>query len=114
MNKTKVISYCGLDCQACDAFVATKNKDNQLKTQVAQRWSRIYSRTVTADDVFCKGCKSKGTQGIYCQTMCPVKPCCREKCIENCTGCDAFPCKDLKEVFAFCPEAGVRLRKLRT
>ena len=113
MNKKTCTSYCGLDCEACDAFVATKNNDNQLKTQVAQRWSKLYKRKVEASDVHCHGCKSDGTQGIYCQTMCPIKPCCREKEIDTCAECGEFPCKDLKAVFLFCPEAETLLRKLQ-
>ena len=104
-------SYCGLDCEVCDAFVATQTGDNQLKTQVAQRWSRLYNREINAKDVFCKGCKSFGTQGIYCQSMCRIKPCCQNKGFETCTPCPEFPCSDLKKVFAFCPEAEARLKK---
>ena len=103
-------SYCGLACEVCDAFVATKDNDNQLKAQVAARWSRLYNRTIEAGDVFCRGCKSLGTQGIYCQTMCRIKPCCREKGFDTCAPCPEFPCGDLSEVFAFCPEAEARVR----
>ncbi len=111
MNKTICNSYCGLDCEACDAFVATKNNDNQLKAQVAQRWSKLYKRPVEASDVHCQGCKSNGTQGIYCQTICPIKPCCRKKGIDSCAQCKDFPCKDLKAVFSFCREAEEQLKK---
>ncbi|MCG8618549.1 MAG: DUF3795 domain-containing protein [Desulfobacterales bacterium] len=113
MTPPEEVSYCGLDCEACDAFVATRDNDNQLRTQVARRWSTLYNREVRPEDVYCRGCKSEGTQGIYCQTICPIKPCCREKGFTTCAECGAFPCKDLKAVFDFCPEARERLERLR-
>ncbi|MCG8688575.1 MAG: DUF3795 domain-containing protein [Desulfobacterales bacterium] len=108
---TNTESYCGLDCEACDAFVATKTCDNQLMAQVAQRWSKLYDMKIEARDVYCKGCKSLGTQGIYCQSMCRIKPCCRDKGLDTCAPCSEFPCADLKKVFDFCPEAKKRLMK---
>ncbi len=111
MDEKKCTSYCGLDCEVCDAFVATKNNDSQLKAQVAQRWSKLYKKTINPEDVHCRGCKSQGTQGIYCQSMCRIKPCCREKGIQTCAHCPEFPCGDLKEVFSFSKEAERRLTK---
>lgn len=113
MSQAQDVSYCGLDCESCDAFVATRDRDNQLRAQVAQRWSRIYNRDITPEEVFCKGCKSIGTQGIFCQSLCRVKPCCRKKGYPTCADCGVFPCKDLKAVFDFCPEAEKRLKRLR-
>ena len=76
---------------------------------MAQRWSKMYDMKIEARDVYCNGCKSLGTQGIYCQTMCRIKPCCREKGLDTCAPCPEFPCDDLKKVFEFCPEAKKRL-----
>lgn len=106
-------SYCGLNCEECEAFIATQNRDNRLKTQVAQRWSALYGKEFKPEEIHCKGCRSEGTQGIYCQTMCRIKPCCREKKIETCSECEQFACKDLKEVFAFCSDAKKKLLDLK-
>jgi hypothetical protein len=106
-------SYCGINCEECEAFIATQNKDNQLKTKVAQRWSSLYGKKIKPDDVYCYGCKFGGTQGIYCQAMCRIKPCCREKQIETCAQCKDFACKDLKEVFNFCSDAKKALMCLK-
>ena len=32
----KLIAYCGLDCEKCDARIATLNNDNALREKVAQ------------------------------------------------------------------------------
>ncbi len=106
-------SYCGINCEECEAFIATQNQDNHLKTQVAKRWSALYGRQIKPEEVFCKGCRSKGTQGIYCHTMCPIKPCCRERQIETCAECEKFVCKDLQQVFNFCNDAKKKLMSLK-
>ena len=106
-----VTACCGLDCESCDAFVATATHDNRLRVQVAQSWSRIYGREILPEEVFCHGCGAEGTEGIFCQSMCRIRPCCREKGLDTCARCKDFPCPELKAVFAFCPDAEDRLRK---
>ena len=32
----KMISVCGLDCEKCDAFIATKNNDQALREKTAK------------------------------------------------------------------------------
>ena len=34
----KLIAYCGLDCEKCDARIATLNNDNALREKVAELW----------------------------------------------------------------------------
>ena len=106
-----MISYCGLDCEHCDAFVATKTDDVRFKARVAQEWSKIYGRRIEPEEVDCRGCTCVGTHGIYCDTMCRAKPCCREKGLAHCGLCSDFPCEKLDEIFAYFPEAKARLEK---
>ena len=35
------IACCGLDCEACEARLATISNDNALRAKVAEEWSRI-------------------------------------------------------------------------
>ena len=35
------IACCGLDCEACEARLATISNDNALRAKVAKEWSRI-------------------------------------------------------------------------
>ena len=105
-----MISFCGMDCEHCDAFVATKTCDSRLKLVVAQRWSKIYGRKIKAEEVHCGGCTCVGTHGIYCDSMCRVKPCCREKGLAHCGLCNTFPCEKIQEIFVFDPRAEGRIR----
>ena len=31
-------AYCGLNCEVCEARIATVNNDNQLRKKVAMEW----------------------------------------------------------------------------
>lgn len=106
-----MISYCGMDCEHCDAFVATKTGDTGLRARVARDWSKIYGRRIEPEEVNCGGCTCVGTHGIYCDTMCRVKPCCREKGLAHCGQCSDLPCEKLREILRFDPKAEQRLRE---
>ena len=36
-----LIAYCGLDCQKCEAHIATINNDDELRREVASKWSEL-------------------------------------------------------------------------
>lgn len=101
----KFIAYCGLDCFACDAFIATKNNDDQLREKVAAEWRLAYNAPVTAADINCTGCCSEGKKTYYCSTLCEVRKCAQGKGVTYCSACQEFPCSKLKEIFQHAPEA---------
>ncbi len=35
------IAYCGLDCETCEARIATANDDNELREKVSKLWSKL-------------------------------------------------------------------------
>lgn len=35
------IACCGLDCEACEARLATISNDNALRAKVAEEWSKM-------------------------------------------------------------------------
>lgn len=38
---TDYIAFCGLDCEQCEARIATVNDDNDLRAKVAEEWSKF-------------------------------------------------------------------------
>jgi len=38
---TDYIAYCGLDCEACEARLATINNDNELRIKVSKEWNEV-------------------------------------------------------------------------
>ena len=35
------IAYCGLDCETCEARLATLGNDDELRIKVAEEWSKL-------------------------------------------------------------------------
>jgi len=58
----KKIAVCGLDCASCEAYIATKRNDNELRAKVAKKWSKNFKHpNLKPEDINCLGClSSKG------------------------------------------------------
>ena len=61
----KLISYCGLDCEKCDARMATLNNDNSLREKVAKLWSKMNGVEITAEMINCEGCRENGVKLLF-------------------------------------------------
>jgi len=55
-----MVAVCGLNCNECGAFLATKENDDQKRAKVAQEWSRLFKVEVKPEDINCEGCQSMG------------------------------------------------------
>ncbi len=53
----KKIACCGVDCAACDAYVATLNNDDELRRTTAERWARQLDVPVEPEYINCDGCQ---------------------------------------------------------
>ena len=65
----QLIACCGLDCESCDARIATVRDDNELREKTAQLWSKLNNiPEITADTINCMGCCVDGvkTQRYVC------------------------------------------------
>ena len=108
------IAYCGLDCERCDAYIATVNDDEELRRQVAERWSKINNVEITPDMIVCDGCRRDGRKTVYCQSMCPVRKCAIGKGYGTCAECpDMNSCPDMSSIIEFSPEVLENLGKER-
>ena len=81
------IAYCGLDCEGCDARIATANNDDALREKVAKLWSELNGVPITPDMIFCDGCRMNGRKTPYCESLCPIRQCALEKGVSTCAGC---------------------------
>ena len=41
MTMKEMIAYCGLDCEKCDAYLATINNDQHLREKTAELWAAV-------------------------------------------------------------------------
>jgi len=83
----RFIAYCGLDCETCEARLATVNNDSTLKNKVAKLWSELNGVTITPEMINCSGCRIEGAKTPYCEAMCPVRQCAFRRHYETCGDC---------------------------
>ena len=83
----KMIAYCGLDCEACDAYLATKNNDDVLRAKTAKLWSELNGVEITPEMINCEGCRADGVKTPYCESLCPIRQCALGKNYDTCGGC---------------------------
>lgn len=83
----RYIAYCGLDCEACEARMATVNDDNVLRQKVAKLWSELNGVEITQEMINCEGCRMDGVKTPYCDSLCPVRQCAMRRGVETCGSC---------------------------
>lgn len=84
----KLIAYCGLDCEKCEARTATLNNDNALREKVAKLWSELNGVEITPEMINCEGCRTDGVKTPFCDSLCPIRKCALTKKHETCGHCD--------------------------
>ncbi len=109
----KIVSACGLDCNACDCFIASQTGDLEMKKTVARKWSKDYEAVLTADDIHCDGCMSPGTHFSWCY-KCPIRTCVIKKRYHSCAECDVFPCDKTESLYQAVPQAKSVIESMRT
>jgi len=102
----KLIGYCGLDCEKCDTYIATKNNDDELRKKTAELWSKMNNTTITPEMINCEGCRTSGIKCYFCDAMCEIKKCAVGKNFETCADCkDLDSCKTITFITAHRPDA---------
>ena len=61
-NTNQLIGCCGLDCEKCDARIATTTNDNALRKKTAALWTKLNGVTITPDMINCTGCRIEGAK----------------------------------------------------
>lgn len=83
----KFIAYCGLDCEKCEARIATANDDNALRAQVAKLWSELNGVEITPEMINCDGCRLDGRKTVFCESLCEIRQCALANRHETCGSC---------------------------
>lgn len=81
------IAYCGLDCEKCEARLATINDDDDLRRKVSKEWSELNGVEITPEMINCVGCRIEGVKTVYCDTLCPIRQCAKGKGLQTCGAC---------------------------
>ncbi|MCI7145724.1 MAG: DUF3795 domain-containing protein [Clostridiales bacterium] len=102
----KTIAYCGLDCERCDAYIATVNDDDGLREKTAKLWSELNNVTILPEDINCEGCRVDGRKAPYCDGLCEIRKCAMDKGVGICGDCpDAVKCSKVDAIIGNNAEA---------
>lgn len=105
------IAYCGLDCETCEARLATIRNDDELRVKVAKLWSELNGAEITPEMINCTGCRIDGVKTPYCDSLCPIRQCALAREYETCGDCGEMEtCGKLGMITANNEEALLRLK----
>ena len=91
------IGYCGLDCEKCDAYIATITDNQSLREKTAALWASMNNVPILPEHINCNGCHGNGIKTIFCEHMCEIRKCAKEKNVTICIECVAFStCRIIK------------------
>ena len=111
MNKW--IACCGLDCEACEARLATAADDDALRQRVVRFWSELNGVPIAPEMINCTGCRIEGVKTPFCGSICPIRQCGREKGFETCGECPEMEtCGKLAMITGNNPEALCNLKSI--
>ena len=103
------ISYCGLLCNDCPVYIATKNNDGEMKAKLAVDYSNENCKFEQAN-MNCEGCFSiKNSDSKMCGA-CKIRNCAEVKNYQkNCGNCPDYPCDIIEEFCSADCESRARL-----
>ncbi len=110
----EMISYCGLVCTGCPAFIATQANSDEERQRVVEKWSSEQF-PLSAEDINCDGCLSTDKRLFKFCNDCEVRVCAVDKGVANCAHCADFACAKLDKLWEMInnPEARERLEAMR-
>ena len=113
-NANQMIGCCGLDCEKCDARIATITNDNALREKTVALWTKRNGITILPDMINCTGCRIEGAKTPFCDKLCPVHNCVREKGLDTCADCGQMDgCLTLGQIAGNSPSVLDNLKQLK-
>jgi hypothetical protein len=109
----KLIACCGLNCESCDAYIATINNSNELRKATAEKWQKMFNvPAIDFKSINCTGCREDGVKFSHCHE-CEIRNCVKAKGFETCADCeDMDTCTIVAMVHKAMPEAISNLKNL--
>lgn len=107
-----MIAYCGLDCENCDAYLATVNNDQELRKKTAKLWAELNNAPIFPEHINCEGCRVDGVKTVFCDSMCGIRQCAMKKGVNTCGDCsDLEKCSIISAILENNPSALINLKK---
>ncbi len=106
-----MIAYCGLDCETCDAYLATIHDDQALREKTAKLWAELNQAPILPEHIRCEGCREDGAKTVYCESLCAIRRCALKRGMATCGDCpDMETCRTVGAVLSNNPDALENLR----
>ncbi len=110
----KLIGCCGLNCEKCDARIATITNDDKLRKKTAALWTKLNGVTITSEMINCVGCRIDGVKTPFCDKLCTVHNCVIKNGFNTCADCAQLTdCSTLSKISTNSPFALENLKRLR-
>lgn len=107
-----MIAYCGLDCEKCDAYLATINDDQVLREKTAKQWAELNHAPILPEHINCLGCRTDGVKTVFCDSLCEIRQCALKKGVTTCGGCPNMDeCQTASAIIANNPDALENLKE---
>ncbi len=106
--------YCGVDCDSCEARLATAENDLKKLEELAAKAAEQFGVEFTAEQAKCVGCYGEPPEPLcgYC-FECKVRACARERGFKTCAECPDYACETLSKFLEMAPKAMENLATLR-
>lgn len=100
------IACCGLDCEQCDAYIATLHDDQALREKTAKLWAELNHAPILPEHIHCQGCRADGAKTVFCEQLCAVRRCALQRGVATCGDCPEMEsCPTVGAIFANAPQA---------
>lgn len=110
-----MISFCGLDCEKCDAYLATVHDDQALREKTARLWSELNNASILPEYINCYGCRVEEIKTVFCESICGIRQCALKKGVATCGDCSEMEkCQTVGMIISNNPEALRNLKEQTT
>ena len=107
-----MIAYCGLNCEKCDAYLATIHDDQVLREKTAKLWAELNQAPILPEHINCQGCRVEGVKTVFCDSLCEIRQCALKKGVAPCGDCPELEnCQIVGAVISNNPEALENLKR---
>lgn len=100
------IACCGIDCENCDARIATVTGNEALRTATARKWTAMNGIEIKPEYLHCMGCRTDGAKTYYCTDMCQIRACAAGRGYATCGECaEVMTCPTVEPILKHQPDA---------
>jgi hypothetical protein len=110
----ELIACCGLNCEWCDARIATVKDDDTLRQSTLDKWRAMYNaENLNISMINCTGCRVEGVKYYHCLD-CEIRKCVNVKGFKTCGECTELDtCAMITKIHKYVPEAHSNLINLK-